>query len=69
MAAPSTPISGMLPGRADLNDHLYDTSMAFVIVGIVIVALIFGPGLWVRRVLSRYSVPPDRYKGTGAQLA
>lgn len=32
-------------------------------------ALIFGPGLWVRRVLDRYSQPADRYAGTGAQLA
>lgn len=36
---------------------------------ILIVALVFGPGWWVRNVMSRYSEPKDRYDGTGAQLA
>ena len=36
---------------------------------VVLLALVFGPGLWVRRVIERYSNPPDRYAGTGAQLA
>lgn len=36
---------------------------------ILIVALVFGPGWWVRKVMSRYSEPRDRYDGTGAQLA
>jgi len=36
---------------------------------ILILALIFGPGWWVKRVMSRYSSPNDRYEGTGAQLA
>ncbi|NIV16947.1 MAG: peptidase [Woeseiaceae bacterium] len=35
----------------------------------VLLGLIFGPSLWVRRVLDKYSVPEDRYSGTGAQLA
>lgn len=43
--------------------------MGIVIFIVVIAALVFGPGLWVRRVLERYSEPDDRYKGTGAQLA
>ena len=43
--------------------------MGFIVVIIVLLALIFGPGLWVRRVLERYSNPADRYAGTGAQLA
>ena len=43
--------------------------MAFVIFGLVIVAIIFLPGIWVQRVLSRYSQPDDRYSGTGAELA
>lgn len=43
--------------------------MYFLIIGVAIIALIFGPGLWVRRVLSRYSVPEQRYDGTGAELA
>lgn len=43
--------------------------MTVIIFIIAIAAIIFGPGLWVRRVLERYSVPTDRYSGTGAQLA
>lgn len=35
----------------------------------LIAALIFGPGLWVTRVMSRYSTPDDRYAGTGGELA
>jgi len=36
---------------------------------IFVVALIYGPGLWVRRVMARYSSPADRYDGTGGELA
>ena len=36
---------------------------------VFIFALIFGPGLWVRKVMSRYSSPEDRYEGTGGELA
>jgi len=36
---------------------------------VLIVVLIFGPGWWVRKVLSRYSNPADRYEGTGGELA
>jgi Zn-dependent membrane protease YugP len=31
--------------------------------------LVFGPGWWVRNVMSRYSSPEDRYEGTGGELA
>lgn len=41
-----------------------------IIVGLLLVLIVvFGPGLWVQRVLERYSSPADRYAGTGAQLA
>ena len=43
--------------------------MSIVIFLLLIAALVFGPGLWVQRVLQRYSLPADRYSGTGAQLA
>ena len=43
--------------------------MGFIILIAAVLVLVFGPGLWVRNVLKRYSDPPDRYKGTGAQLA
>lgn len=36
---------------------------------ILIVALVFGPGWWVRKVMSRYSEPHDRYDESGAQVA
>ncbi len=43
--------------------------MHLLVIGLVIVAVIFGPGIWVQRVLARYSEPADRYAGTGAELA
>ena len=43
--------------------------MPILVLVLVIVAVVFGPGLWVRRVMSRYSKPADRYSGTGATLA
>ena len=42
--------------------------MIFVIFVIVVLVVVFGPGLWVNRVLDRYSVPADRYSGTGGAL-
>ena len=36
---------------------------------ILVFALVFGPGWWVRNVMSRYSSPEDRYDGTGGELA
>jgi Zn-dependent membrane protease YugP len=43
--------------------------MIFIVGIIVILVVMLGPGVWVRRVLERYSVPADRYSGTGGQLA
>ena len=43
--------------------------MAIIFGIVVILALVFGPAIWVRRVLERYSLPADRYPGTGRQLA
>ena len=43
--------------------------MIIAVVILVILVIVFGPGIWVQRVLDRYSVPADRYSGTGAQLA
>ncbi len=43
--------------------------MPILVLVLVIVAVVFGPGLWVRRVMHRYSEPADRYSGTGATLA
>ncbi len=43
--------------------------MSIIVILLVIAVTVFGPGLWVKRVLERYSHPADRYSGTGAQLA
>ncbi|MDX1405033.1 MAG: zinc metallopeptidase [Woeseiaceae bacterium] len=43
--------------------------MTLLIFGLVILGIVFLPGLWVQRVLEKYSQPADRYSGTGAQLA
>jgi Zn-dependent membrane protease YugP len=43
--------------------------MSFLIIGLLLLAIVFAPGIWVQRVLSKYSEPADRYSGNGAQLA
>lgn len=43
--------------------------MIIVVFILLILVIVFGPGIWVRRVLERYSLPANRYSGTGAQLA
>jgi hypothetical protein len=43
--------------------------MHIVLLIIILAALILGPGIWVRRVLARYSRPADRYGHTGAETA
>lgn len=43
--------------------------MYLVFFGLIILGVVFLPGIWVQRVLTRYSSPDDRYSGTGAQLA
>jgi uncharacterized protein len=43
--------------------------MPVLIIVLLLVAVIVGPGLWVKRVLQRYSRPADRYEGTGGELA
>ncbi|MEX2496377.1 MAG: zinc metallopeptidase [Woeseia sp.] len=43
--------------------------MHFLILGLVLISLVFGPGLWVKRVLAKYSEPANRYETTGGDLA
>ena len=43
--------------------------MPIVFGVLILLVLVFGPGLWVKRVLARYSRPADRYSGTGGELA
>ena len=42
--------------------------MRLLIPALLIAAVVFGPALWVRHVMRRYSEPADRYPGTGADL-
>ncbi|TCS43169.1 zinc metallopeptidase [Reinekea marinisedimentorum] len=43
--------------------------MPFLILILLIVALLVGPGLWVKRVLARHSDERDDLPGTGGELA
>ena len=43
--------------------------MHIVILIAALLALIVGPGLWVKGVMARYSVPKNRYTLTGGELA
>jgi len=43
--------------------------MQIIILLLVLLAVILGPGMWVRTVMKRYSKPPDRYAVTGAEAA
>jgi Zn-dependent membrane protease YugP len=43
--------------------------MQLLLFLVFIIALVFGPGWWVRSVMARYSSPENRYEGTGGELA
>lgn len=43
--------------------------MHWLLLALLLFAVVFGPGLWVQRVMRRYSEPADRYPQTGAALA
>jgi len=43
--------------------------MQILIPFLALLALILGPGLWVRAIMKRYSKPEDRYAVTGAEAA
>jgi len=45
--------------------------MAIIVIVAIVLAAIALPGIWVRRVLHKYSEPADRYRGrgSGAELA
>lgn len=43
--------------------------MHIVILVVLLLGAVVGPGLWVKTVLARYSRPSDRYPETGGQLA
>ena len=43
--------------------------MHIIIFVVVLLLLVIGPGLWVRRVMERYRSPADRYGQSGAETA
>lgn len=43
--------------------------MPFILLAIVILGLIVGPGIWVKRVLEKNAEPRDDLPGTGGELA
>jgi Zn-dependent membrane protease YugP len=43
--------------------------MHILLILLVLIALLVGPGIWVKRVMARYSKPADRYEQTGAETA
>lgn len=43
--------------------------MIYVLLISLLLAVILGPGIWVKRILKKYSEPADRYGGTGGALA
>ena len=43
--------------------------MILIFLILVLLVVVFGPGIWVSRVIDKYSVPADRYSGTGGDLA
>ncbi|MGD8346540.1 MAG: zinc metallopeptidase [Lysobacterales bacterium] len=43
--------------------------MHIVVIAVLLLILLIGPHIWVRRVMARYSEPGDRYEANGEQTA
>ena len=43
--------------------------MHFLLLGVLIFIIIFGPQFWAKRTFARYSKPQDHFPGTGGELA
>lgn len=43
--------------------------MYLIVIGLIVIGIVFLPGVWVQHVLSKYAQPTNRYAGNGAQLA
>ena len=43
--------------------------LLILLVVVALIAVVFGPSWWVKRIMTRYSEPADRYPGTGGELA
>ncbi|MEJ8568072.1 zinc metallopeptidase [Elongatibacter sediminis] len=43
--------------------------MHLILPIVIVLIIVLGPGIWVQRVMKRYSEPADRYDLTGAEMA
>ena len=43
--------------------------LLIIIVIVLILGLVFWPGYWVKKVLTKYQQPADLFPGTGGELA
>jgi len=43
--------------------------MHFILIGLIILAVVFGPQVWAKRTFSRYAKHQDHFPGTGGELA
>lgn len=43
--------------------------MFYLILIVLLIVLVVGPSYWVKHIMEKYSLPDDRYAGTGAELA
>ena len=43
--------------------------MHVILIIALLIGLIVGPGIWVKRIMAKYAVPADRYTETGEQTA
>ncbi|HUT50173.1 MAG TPA: zinc metallopeptidase [Alphaproteobacteria bacterium] len=43
--------------------------MAYIVLLLALAALVFGPNLWVQRVLAKHAAPRDDFPGTGGEFA
>lgn len=41
----------------------------YLLLLLIVLLALFGPGVWVKRVIARYAQPEDRYRHTGAEFA
>ena len=63
--------SSLTVGLNDERSHKRPKLMIAIVSILLLLAAVALPGLWVKRVLKKYSEPADRYReqGTGAELA
>jgi uncharacterized protein len=43
--------------------------MAYILIIVLVLSALLGPGVWAQHVLKKYAQPENRYTGTGASVA